>query len=137
VAPILAEVRWEREAQLRHFDAMDAKAGVVLGFAGALVALASGETLLVQIGRLAAVVSGLLAVWTFWPRKWPGMDLRTLRNLYLGAERSFTELNVLDTQIEMAERAAISMRRKAGRLKAAMSALSLAAVLVAFELAVD
>ena len=137
LAPILAEVRWEREAQLRHLDALDAKAGLVLGFASALAALASGETLLVQVGRLVAVMGGLLGVWTFWPRNWPGMDLRNLRDLYLGAERSFTELSVLDTQIEMADRAASHMRNKALRLKGAMTALAVAAIFMAIGLAVD
>lgn len=37
---VLEEVRFEREAQLQHFDSLDAKAGILLGFAGALVALA-------------------------------------------------------------------------------------------------
>jgi hypothetical protein len=36
---LVDEVRVEREAQLRHFDALDQKAGIVLGFAGVLVVL--------------------------------------------------------------------------------------------------
>ena len=35
------EVERGREAQLRHMDAVDTKAGVVLGSAGALVAIAA------------------------------------------------------------------------------------------------
>ncbi len=33
------EVRSERAAQLGHFDAVETKAGVLLGFAGAITAL--------------------------------------------------------------------------------------------------
>ena len=41
-------VRLERIQQLQHFDALDSKAGILLGFAGALIALApSGYDLLV------------------------------------------------------------------------------------------
>jgi hypothetical protein len=36
---VLEEARAERAAQLQHFDALDAKAGVLLGFSAALVAL--------------------------------------------------------------------------------------------------
>lgn len=53
------EVRAERGAQLQHFDSIDTKAGILLGFAGALVALAPGRTtVLVQAGRAVAVVNG-------------------------------------------------------------------------------
>src|SRR6266540_1826945 len=37
---ILEEVRIDRAAQLQHFDALDSKAGIVLGFSGAVAALA-------------------------------------------------------------------------------------------------
>jgi hypothetical protein len=39
---VFEELRTERDQQLHHFDALDQKAGIVLGFAGALVALAPG-----------------------------------------------------------------------------------------------
>jgi len=61
---ILAEVRIEREGQLKHFDALDSKAGVILGFAGAIVAITrTGGHVLVNPGRLLAITSGLLAIW--------------------------------------------------------------------------
>jgi len=50
------EVRIERDAQLRHFDALDAKAGIILGFAGVIAALAPlDRSVLIDIGRLWAV----------------------------------------------------------------------------------
>lgn len=64
-----AVVRRERDAQLRHWDALDAKAGVMLGFAGALAALAPANVnALVDIGRVTAVFGALVALWAFWPR---------------------------------------------------------------------
>jgi hypothetical protein len=36
---VLAQTRAERDAQLAHFEGLDSKAGVILGFAGALITL--------------------------------------------------------------------------------------------------
>ena len=99
------EVRAERSAQLQHLDSLDTKAGIVLGFAGALVAPASDRaTLFVQVGRAVAVLSGFLALWTVWPRRYWSTNLRSLRDKYLAAEAEFTALQLLDTQVDMAER---------------------------------
>jgi hypothetical protein len=135
--PILEEVREERSAQLRHYDALDVKAGIVLGFSGALVALAPVANLVVDIGRGVAVLSGLVAIAAFWPRRYLATDLRALRNLYLGSEPEFTRLRVLDTQIDMTERVAASMHGKAWLLRWAMSGLGVAALLTASGLGLD
>ena len=134
---ILEEVRSERQAQLRHFDALDAKAGIILGFAGALVALAPVGGLVVDPGRFAAVASGIVALSTFWPRSYWATNLRELRNLYLASEPEFTRLNLLDTQIEMAEGLAGVLSGKALRLRWAMTLLAIAATFTAFGLAVN
>jgi hypothetical protein len=65
---ISEEVRVEREAQQRYFDALDAKAGILLGFAGILIALARGDGPAILAGRLVAAISGVLALAAFWPR---------------------------------------------------------------------
>ncbi|MBI4728273.1 MAG: hypothetical protein HY775_02035 [Acidobacteria bacterium] len=39
IDPVTHEVEREGEVQARHFEALDTKAGAVLGFAGVLVAL--------------------------------------------------------------------------------------------------
>jgi hypothetical protein len=68
---VFEELRTERDQQLHHFDALDQKAGIVLGFAGALVALAPrGSDVFLSFGRAAAVVSGFLCLSTFWPRRY-------------------------------------------------------------------
>jgi hypothetical protein len=128
---VLGEVRVERDAQLRHFDALDAKAGIILGFAGAIVALAPSHHLVAGIGRLVAVISGLLSLWTFWPRRFELTNLYALREKYLGAEPEFTMLVLLDTQISMMATTRDTLDHKASRLKAAMTSLALAVVLVA------
>ncbi len=135
--PILEEVRSERAAQLRHFDALDTKAGIILGFAGALVALAPTGELIVDLGRLAGAVSGIVALWTFWPRGYWSTDLLQLRDLYLTAEPEFTKLNLLDTQVGMSRHLSRVLKGKAQRLKWAMGFLALAALLTALGLAID
>ena len=130
--PVLRdEVQFEREAQLRHFDGLDSEAGIILGFAGALAALAPRTlNIVVDLGRLAAVVGALTALWAFWPRTFPVTELRPLRDLYLGADPRFTELRLLDTHIEIAGLAHTRLLKKASRLKLAMMTLAVAALLV-------
>jgi hypothetical protein len=120
--PILEEVRVERDGQLRHFDGLDTKAGIILGFAGALIALSPAGNVLIHVGRLAAMASGFLALAAFWPRGYWGTNTRRLREKYLASEPDFTKLNLLDTQIAMAETVRAVLLKKARPLKAAMAA---------------
>jgi hypothetical protein len=129
---ILDKALVERANQLQHFDALDAKAGIILGFAGALVALTPGaQHLVTDFGRLSAVVAGLAALWAFLPRKYDVTNVSALRRKYLAAEQAFTKVHLLDSQIVMLESTAEVLRRKARRIKAAMVALATAVILVA------
>lgn len=119
------------EHQLRHFDGLDNKAGIVVGFAGVVVAIAEGLKLLAIAGRLAAVVAALLALWSFLPRTYPVLDTRKLRDRYLRADPEFTKLHLLDTQIRMEERASALLDRKAFRLKLAVGFLAAAVLFIA------
>ena len=119
------------EHQLRHFDGLDNKAGIVLGFAGVLVAIADGSQLLTIAGRSVAVGAALLSLWAFLPRKYPVLDTRKLRDKYLRANPGFTTLHLLDTQVMMEERASALLDRKAFRLKLAVGLLAVAILLVA------
>jgi len=131
---ILGETRAERGAQLQHFDGLDAKAGILLGFSGAIVALAPADAPLLGLGRVAAVPAGLASLWAFWPRQFDTLDLYTLRQKYLSAELRFTKLTVLDTQVAIIESAAAFLNGKAKRVKLAMALLAVAVVLIAIGL---
>ena len=129
---VAVEVGTERAALLTHFDAVDTKAGVVLGFAGAIAALSarpigpwSGA------GLVAATASGLFALVSFWPRKYWRTDLDALRRKYLAAEPVFTRIGLLDSQILMATRQHGALRWKVGFLKLAMLSLAIAVPLSA------
>jgi hypothetical protein len=129
---VIEQTRIERASQLEHFDALDAKAGIVLGFAGAIVALGAAHDLIAAFGRFAAAIAGLLAIWTYVPRKLEITDVHALRRKYLGAEREFTKLVLLDTQISMFKATKYLLDVKARRLKYAMTLLAIAVVLAAW-----
>ena len=122
----------EREAQLRHVESLDTKAGIVLGFAGAVVALGTREASSLSIaGTVTAAIAAALAMWTFMPRAVPVLEARVLRDRYLRANASFTRLHVLDTTVEMIETSARLIRSKSRRLRASMMLLVLATALLA------
>ena len=124
-------VRDERSAQLTHFDALDTKAGVILGFAGALVALSpSGRSILVGLGKLGALMSAFFAISTFWPRRFWNLDVRAARDEYLAVDPRFAELRILDTEILIAKLNDGTLAKRGRQLKVAMAALGIAALLV-------
>jgi hypothetical protein len=135
---VVDEVRAEREAQRAHFDAVDTKAGVVLGFAGAITALTSRPVDPFSASSLAAAVSsGLLALLSFWPRRYWSTDLNVLRAKYLAAEPAFARVSLVDSQIVMAERTNATLTWKVRFLKFAMVALAIAVPLSALGAALE
>jgi len=59
----------ERDAQLSHFDSLDTKAGLVLGFAGVLIALGGAPGSVLGLGSIIlAALAAAMAVASFWPR---------------------------------------------------------------------
>lgn len=132
------EVRDQLASQLSHFESLDAKAGVLLGFAGLFVALAPGsDSTWIDVARFAGVVSAVLALLAFLPRNYPVLDLLRLRQRYLSAEPDFTRLTLLDTHIQMLEQARRLIEQKASRLKIAIGALLLAIALAFIGLLVE
>lgn len=64
---LLALVQRERDKQLAHLDALDDKAGIVLGFAGLLITLAPDVPVAFQLlGVLAGATSIGFALAAFW-----------------------------------------------------------------------
>ena len=99
---IASEVRAEREAQSRHADALEAKAGIVLGFAGAIVAVSATRIeASVVPGTLSAVGAVLQCLIMFGRDRFPRLDLRRLRDDFVRSEPAFTRLSILDAQVFM------------------------------------
>lgn len=124
---LLDQVQAHRNSQERQFEGMDTKAGIVLGLSGAAAALvARGSSMLAGLSAVAAGIAALMALWSFFPRKFPVLDLRPLRDKYLRVDDKFTSLHLLDAHIVMADRAARLIERKARHLKLAVLGLALA-----------
>jgi hypothetical protein len=130
--PVLAEVTVrELETQERRSDALDSKAGVVVGFAGVLVplSLANLHGNLAHVGAGFAGLAALLASGGFVPRNTPALALRQLRETYITAEETFTRLRILDTQIAMYDRSNLRLALKARLIIGSVLALAVAVIL--------
>ncbi len=88
---------------MQYFDALDARAGIFPGFAGVVVAVTPSAHLVTQLGRVVAVVVGLVGLWAFLPRKYPVTNLHALRRKYVGSDPRFTKLALLDARVTMIE----------------------------------
>lgn len=129
---LAAEARAERELAFRHADEVDAKAGIVLGFAGAIVAVSAARASVWLVpGSVTAVWAALQCLVAFRPNRHRGLDLRRLRDDYLRSDRAFTQLRILDSQVAMAEQEARVLRRNDRRLRRGLTALGMAVGLLA------
>lgn len=124
---LLDLVQQERGHQLSHFDGLDNKAGLILGFAGLLATLAPSTAggWFLAIGIVSAAVAAGSALSAFWPRRLPTLEPTSLRD-YLGAEEQFTRLTVLDTLELVVNRGSDVLHTKGLRVKGAMVALAVA-----------
>lgn len=119
-----------------HAESLDAKAGIVLGFTGVLVGLGAtaqamiAENVIFQVGLGVGVAAAVLAAWAFLPRKYPVLEVLPLRDTYLTAPEAETQLDLLDTQIDMVSQAADLVKRKGLRVGLSIGCLAIAAALV-------
>ncbi len=134
---LLDLVQREREKQLAHLDALDNKAGIVLGFAGLLITLAPDVAVGFQlVGVVAGTGSIALALAAFWPRRFPVLEPSALRR-YLRAEEAFTRLTVHDTFEDFVNEGSDILHAKGRRLGFALGSLSLAATAMALGIVMD
>jgi hypothetical protein len=133
---VMEQVASERATMNSHAESLDGKAGIVLGFTGVLVGLGAtaqamiSENVIFQIGLGFGVVAAVLAAWAFLPREYPVLEVLTLRNAYLTAPEAETQLDLLDTQIDMVMKAADLVKRKGLRVGLSIGSLAIAAALV-------
>ena len=128
---LAAEVTAEVAAQERRGDALDSKAGIILGFAGVIVGLTvqNLHSALGDAGLLAGAAAALAAGVAFIPRSFPTIEVLHLRQAYLTSDVEFTRLRLLDTRIAMYQHSQRLLRRKARLVTVATAALGLAVIL--------
>ena len=127
---LAAELRDQLAAQRSYVESLDAKAGVVLGFAGLLVALAPGnETVWIDMARLTSVTSAVVALLAYLPRDYGLVDLPGFRADYVAADPALLGLALLDTHLDVLAETEIVIDHKSRRLKASIAALLVAIIL--------
>lgn len=75
---LIQELRLQRDAQLRHFEALDTRAGIVLAFAGAIATFSPLGGLYGLTGRALAIVAALFSLASFIPRGFPVLSVDAL-----------------------------------------------------------
>ncbi len=125
------EIRAQRGELIRHLEALDAKAGIVLGSAGLVAALAAQHVTWARVGGLViAVFAAVVAVGALFPQRLPTWDVGDLQR-YVVAEPAFTRVTMLDATIRMVGEIKLNADRKLARLRMAAALLALAAVATA------
>lgn len=121
-----SELSFQQRAQ-----SLDGKAGLILGAAGVIVALASAdESVLRTVGQGFAVAAGVAAAWAFLPRTGGTINPAQLQALYLDQPELTTRLTLLATRVDLYRADEESLRRKFRRLLLAVAFLLVAAVAV-------
>ncbi len=134
---ILEAATYERTAKLTLLETIDSRAGVLLGFAAALTALApAGVNILVEVGRGGAVLGGIVALATIWPHDHGSLDVDELSD-FARSEIVFTRLNVFLAQAEIVQSLTHLVMVKTRRLRVAMLLVGAAALSIATGLALD
>lgn len=138
LGPLEDLVGAELQFQQQHFESLDAKAGIVLGFAAAVVALSAGVTTatavaetLYAVATMAAGLASLVSIAAFWPRKFEVLDVQRARDDALGRlPDALTRVAVLDTRVRIIDANRRLLFQKARRLKLAATSLVVAVVLI-------
>jgi len=121
-----SELSYQQRAQ-----SLDGKAGLVLGAAGVIVALAAAhESVLRTVGQGFAVLAGIAAGWAFLPRTGGTINPAELQEHYLDQSELRTRLTLLATRVDLYSADEESLKRKFRRLLVSVGLLLLAAVAV-------
>jgi hypothetical protein len=130
---LLRETRAEREVAGRLHEALEARAGVILGFTGILIALLPGRGALTLVGAGFAAATALTSLWTLLPWIRVDLDPGDLSDDYASADVAFTYSGLLAAQIRSWMRLRAAVRRKAARLLLSLGLLATSVVILAFE----
>ena len=134
---IADELRRERENHVRHLDAFETKAGILLGSSGALAAIGAQHVTAARTpGLVVAVLATLAALVTLFPPQHPAWDATLLRS-HVQSNEVFTKLMMVDTDVAALEVVKLALERKRRRLRIASALLALAVLLTALGTIVD
>ncbi len=132
---LLETLQSERSQQLSHFEALDARASVIVGFAGLLMTLIPDvpkSRLLVSVA--AAGVTSLFGLSSFWARSFPAIRPLPLRQV-IGEDLQWVRAGVYDQVEAMLAEGSVVLARKATRLRIALVFLLITATSTGIGLA--
>lgn len=133
-----AEVGRAELSSQQRTQSLDSKAGLILGAAGVIVALAAGhESVPRTVGQAFAVGAGIAAGLAFLPRTGGVINPRALQDRYLDKPELMTRLTLLATRLDLYQADEDALRRKFRRLRVAVGLLLAAAVAVLFGSILD
>lgn len=124
-------VETERQRQAHAFDALDTKAGVIIGFAAATSALAERGGPLLLPGVVLAAAAAVFAVVAFRLQPPTTLDPTRLRRDYLGRPDIVTRFDLVMHKTATMEAADRVFRAKLFWFRAALWALLAAVILLA------
>ncbi|MFJ5034563.1 hypothetical protein ACIQB5_42445 [Streptomyces sp. NPDC088560] len=120
-------VEREYDRRLANLRALDGKAGVLLAFDGAVVALNRGLSFLWQVPSIAfSAASAVFAAMVLWPREIRTLDPSRLVQ-YVAAEAETTLLAIQDNTAKAVEQIEATAKPKRQWIKASLMCLALAA----------
>jgi hypothetical protein len=135
---LASEIRDQMAGQVRHFDRLDTRAGVLLGFSGLFVVLSlNGSGFWIAAAGVAGVASAAVALGSFLVRDFPALDVARFRERYVSAEPAMTRLTLVDTHLAILENARRLTHRKVRMLKVTIGAQFVAIVLAVVGVIAD
>lgn len=126
-----AELDRAELASQQRTQSLDSKAGLILGAAGVIVALAVGhESVLLTVGQGLAVLAGGTAGLAFFPRPGGAINPQSLLDRYLDQPDQQTRLTLLATRADLYQAGEEALKRKFFWLRWSVALLLLAAAVV-------
>lgn len=128
---IRAELDTEVTIQSQRAEAADARAGVIIGFAGAIATLTlMTGTLATLPGALLAVAAAVAALTVLRPKPESGLEPVALRTQFLAAPELEVKKAALDRRVANYEKNQPVIAAKSARIKAALTLLTVSIVVV-------
>lgn len=138
LAVVERELNRAEVSHQQHAQGLDTKAGLVLGAAGVIVALAVGHrSLSLTGGQVSAVAAGVAAARAFLPRTGGIINPSELQERYLDQPERTTRLTLLATRVDLFQADEEALKVKFLSLRVAVVFLLVAAVDVCVGSIVD
>lgn len=142
-AQLLQRAETEYDRAHARFEALDTKAGVALGFVGALLALTlsvevdGAACVLLVIGQATGGLAAVAALVAVWPRRYPSLNLAKNRKHLEDTDPEQALFDLMDQRIEDVAGVRSAVDRKIPWYTAAIVLTTAAVLLIGFAAALS